>query len=226
MGRLLVYIESIVSNAVGNQPSWAHVVKGGVSVVPLPPPPPVQAKPQLFRNPYKATSDILIAAKAALKAVTVEPAPAEVVVSDEGDIAGEDEHSYALAIPPSPAMEVSVDSAANESMEGNISCGPTQSSKPKKAKLSDDSAIDDNVLGKSPDLQHKIPARPRTDQEDSQESENSDDRGQKTNMFGVKYVMWFEVGIEGKEPMDQEEEDWGGKLEFRFSEIEDYFFYT
>ena len=63
MGRLLVYIESIASPAVGNQPSWAHVVKGGVSVVPLPPPPPVQANPLLFRNPYKASSDILIAAR-------------------------------------------------------------------------------------------------------------------------------------------------------------------
>ena len=70
MGRLLVYIESIASPAVGDQPSWANVVKGSVSVVPLPP--PVQANPQLFRNPYKATSDILIAAKAALKAVPVE----------------------------------------------------------------------------------------------------------------------------------------------------------
>ena len=41
--------------------------------------------------------------------------------------------------------------------------------------------------------------------------------------------MWFEVGIEGKDPMDQEEEDWGGKLEFGFTdknfpqEMEDYF---
>ena len=85
MGRLLVYIESIVSPAVGNQPSWAHVVKGGVSVVPLPPPPPVQAKPQLFRNPYKATSDILIAAKAALKAVPVEIALVVVAAGEHGD---------------------------------------------------------------------------------------------------------------------------------------------
>ena len=42
-------------------------------------------------------------------------------------------------------------------------------------------------------------------------------------------VMWFEVGIEGKDPMDQEEEDWGGKLEFGFTdknfpqEMEAYF---
>ena len=35
-----VLAESIASPAVGNQPSWAHVVKGGVSVVPTPPPPP------------------------------------------------------------------------------------------------------------------------------------------------------------------------------------------
>ena len=97
-------------------------------------------------------------------------------------------------------------------MQGNISCGPPQSSKPKKAKLSDDFAVDDNVLAKSPVLQHKIPSRPRTDQ-DSKESENSEDRGEKTNLFGVKYVMWFEVGIEGKDPMDQEEEDWGGRVE-------------
>jgi hypothetical protein len=41
--------------------------------------------------------------------------------------------------------------------------------------------------------------------------------------------MWFEVGIEGKDPMDQEEEDWGGRVEFGFcgknfaKELEDYF---
>ena len=41
--------------------------------------------------------------------------------------------------------------------------------------------------------------------------------------------MWFEVGIEGKDSMDQDEEDWGGKVEFGFTdkefpqEVEDYF---
>ena len=52
-----ILAESIASPAVGNQPSWAHVVKGGVSVVPPPPAPPpqVQANPELFRNPYKTT---------------------------------------------------------------------------------------------------------------------------------------------------------------------------
>ena len=41
--------------------------------------------------------------------------------------------------------------------------------------------------------------------------------------------MRFEVGIEGKDPMDQNEEDWGGKIEFGFHQktfpidLEDYF---
>jgi hypothetical protein len=30
-------------------------------------------------------------------------------------------------------------------------------------------------------------------------------------------MMWFEIGIDGKSPMDEEEEYWGGKLEFGFS---------
>jgi hypothetical protein len=29
--------------------------------------------------------------------------------------------------------------------------------------------------------------------------------------------MWFEIDIEGKCPMYEEEDYWGGKLEFRFS---------
>ena len=37
-----ILAESIKSSAVGNQPSWIHVVKGGVSVVPIPPPPPAR----------------------------------------------------------------------------------------------------------------------------------------------------------------------------------------
>ena len=51
----------------------------------------------------------------------------------------------------------------------------------------------------------------------------------KTNLHGINYMLWFEIGIEGKEPMDPEEEDWGGNIEFGFSdksfekEVEDYF---
>ena len=50
-----------------------------------------------------------------------------------------------------------------------------------------------------------------------------------SNLYGVKFIMWFEMGIEGKDPMDSDEDDWGGKLEFGFSEnifpndVEDYF---
>ena len=39
-----------------------------------------------------------------------------------------------------------------------------------------------------------------------------------TNLHGVNFIMWFEIGIEGKSPMHEEEEDWGGKLEFGFSD--------
>ena len=48
-------------------------------------------------------------------------------------------------------------------------------------------------------------------------------------MFGLNFMMWFEIGIEGKSPMNQEEEDWGGRIEFGFSDsnfskdFEDYF---
>ena len=53
--------------------------------------------------------------------------------------------------------------------------------------------------------------------------------GAKTNLFGVNFLVWFDIGIEGKDPMNQEEEDWGGKLEFGYqgkrfpTDIEDYF---
>ena len=50
-------------------------------------------------------------------------------------------------------------------------------------------------------------------------------------LFFLVYIFfkWFELGIEGKDPMDQDEEDWGGKIEFGFYEktfptdLEDYF---
>ena len=38
------------------------------------------------------------------------------------------------------------------------------------------------------------------------------------SFYGAKFNMWFEIGIEGKDPMDKDEEDWRGKLEFGFSE--------
>jgi hypothetical protein len=52
------------------------------------------------------------------------------------------------------------------------------------------------------------------DDEESEDSEKENDCCAQTNFFGVNFLMWFEVGIEGKNPMDEEEEDRGGKVEF------------
>ena len=58
--------ESIASPAVGSQPSWAHVVKGGKSVVPPAPPPPAPLQPLPITVPI--STEILKSAKASLKA--------------------------------------------------------------------------------------------------------------------------------------------------------------
>ena len=113
-------------------------------------------------------------------------------------------------------------------MQVDISCVESTVSQSKKAKLSAELNVADDPMSSSPDLPHKLPARMRSSHDQDSDSENSDDsHGGKTNLFGLNFVMWFEVGIEGKDPMDQDEEDWGGKIEFGFSdkqEIDDYFF--
>ena len=48
--------------------------------------------------------------------------------------------------------------------------------------------------------------------------ENREDVLKKTYLHGVNYLLWFEVGIEDKDPMDPDVEDWGGKVEFGFSD--------
>ena len=208
-----------------------------MSLVPPPPrpPPQVPANPQLFRNPYKANSEILKAAKAALKKVVPE---VKVVSREPPAVPGDDvdngnEHSYAaaaLAFPPSPALEISVDVDDVEiaSMECNTSSSGSQS-KPKKAKLSEELALADKSLSSSPDLHHKLPSKSRQESEDDKDFEGDEENSEKTNMFGLNFMMWFEIGIEGKSPMNQEEEDWGGRIEFGFSDsnfskdFEDYF---
>ena len=296
--------ESIASTAVGDQPSWAHVVKGGVSVAPQPPPlpPRVLANPNLFRYPFKATSAILKAAKSALKAVV----PKDIFDKNAGDaghnssidkVANEMGTSVTGVVATAPdASATEPVAAAAASMEVQVSAEnigedtlPTQS-QPKKAKLSSgvDVPRDPRLRNKglaqlstSPALPHKVPAggellrhgpvggelhnsqageelrhgpaggelrqgvpADATEQPHTEEgvdevpsdvlgfagnSENKDDCGVKTNMFGVNFIMWFEIGIEGKDPMDQEEDDWGGTIQFGFSDktfdkdIEDYF---
>ena len=69
----------------------------------------------------------------------------------------------------------------------------------------------------------------KDDEVEEFEQQDNIDRLVKTNLHGVKFMMWFEIGIEGKEPMDPEEEDWGGIIEFGFDDkkfdkdVEDYF---
>ena len=104
-----------------------------------------------------------------------------------------------------------------------------QSSQAKKAKLAENLKISDQVSKLSPVLHHKIPLRSRIDDEESEDSEKEDDCRSQTNLFGLNFLMWFLVGIEGKNPMDEEEEDWGGKIEFGYqgksfpTDMEDYF---
>ena len=56
-----------------------------------------------------------------------------------------------------------------------------------------------------------------------------DVKGDRSNFYGVNYIMWFDIGIEGKDSMNPDEEDWGGKIEFGYQdknfsiEVEDYF---
>ena len=100
------------------------------------------------------------------------------------------EPSYVLANPPRPAMEISVD-AEEVSVVGTNLSGETQFSKPKKAKLSENVKIGDQVPHVSPVLHHKIP-RSKTDDD----SDEKDEVRAQTNLFGVNFLMWFEVGID------------------------------
>ena len=95
----------------------------------------VQANPPLFRNPYKATSKILIAAKAALNVVL----PAVKDLEEAAKAVSDDkEPSLVLAEPPSPAMEISIDNEEGSVLE-NRETGS------KKAWLSDDLDASDPV---------------------------------------------------------------------------------
>jgi hypothetical protein len=149
----------------------------------------VAANPQLFRNPYKVTSEILNAAKAALKGV--EPRQAKVPSREASSraaasahVAKDDiEHSFVLADPPSPAMEVSVDTE-NVSMQGNTASGESLFSQPKKAKLSAELIMkDDKFLSSSPDLHHNVPLRQPKDSDDSEDDEVTEDNRLHTHLF-------------------------------------------
>ena len=259
------------------------------------------ANPQLFRNPFKATSVILNAAKAALKAVIPEVAlpAAEAFPACEVDNGYEQERvEKAEVARPSLASEESLQQASMDvqlSVENVEDISPVIQPHPKKAKLSSEVLPRDprlrnkitTLLSTSPELPHKVPVGgegrhcpeggelrhgavegellydppgakhvhvPVTGGElrhvvgtenlgevvsgdaaaelpsgVEKSKDGSDDGREKSNFHGINYLLWFEVGIEGKDPMDPNEEDWGGKIEFGFSDInfakdfEDYF---
>ena len=78
-------------------------------------------------------------------------------------------------------------------------------------------------------LENAVISEKKDDEVEEFEQQDNIERGVKTNLHGVKFMMWFEIGIEGKEPIDPEEEDWGGLIEFGFDDkkfdkdVEDYF---
>ena len=57
--------------------------------------------------------------------------------------------------------------------------------------------------------------------EENDESESSEDEDslERSNLYGVMFMMWFEIELEGKDPMDQDEDDWRGRLEFWVNEL-------
>ena len=142
-----------------------------------------------------------------------------------------DEDGQGLTLPPSHAMELTLEDEIDQSGFSLLSGLPSADNsvtfgQNKKARLSQASASSTDQISTSPDLHHKQSKGPRQTQAVSAE----DDGGQvHTNMFGVNYVMWFDVSIEGKDPMDPAEQDWGGRVEFGFADesfpkdVEDYF---
>ena len=215
-------------------------MKGGVSLVVAPPPPPPprpQAKQLIF---FKLSSGILTAGKANLKAIEL---PQIRSIHQAGKVV---DIQVATDVIAGASMEVQISAEAVRTEEVIVSAvaehevSPTNVFSPlKKAKISSDEEMPrdprlrNRVLGllsSSPVLHHKVSGSGgQQGDDDSEGVEHDDSEGVKTNLFGVKYIVWFDLGIEGKDSMNPDEEDWGGRLEFGYSdkkfsvEIEDYF---
>ena len=102
---------------------------------------------------------------------------------------------FSPILPVLPWFSVDTDEV---SMQDNTSGGEIQFSQPKKAKLPENLKKSDKVSNVSPVLQHKIPARSSNDDEIDDDSDDTDEDREQTNLFGVNFLMWFEVGIEEK----------------------------
>ena len=119
-------------------------------------------------------------------------------VNNTADVAEEaNEHSYA---PAGPAMEVAVLASEGVSLLGNTSSGGSQVSQAKNAKLSGALNKVDALISSSPDLYHKLPIRSNNQDsevsealKDNEDSEGSEEDSVKSNLFVVKYIMWFEI---------------------------------
>ena len=96
-----------------------------------------------------------------------------------------------------------------------------------------DGSVDDGlvegVIGHDLAVGEKNVARIEDSEGVEKSVEPSEDGREKTNLYGMNYLLWFELGIEGKDSMDPSEEDWGGRIEFGFRDkkfdrdFEDYF---
>ena len=142
----------------------------------------------VIQKPLKATSEVLLAAKAALKAVVhwvVEVVQRAPVVKSTANVGVDGkEHSYAaLAAPQSPALEVYIADDENEdaSMQVNLSSVVSKVFQPKKAKLSAELNVADDPMSSSPDLPHKLPARMRIRPDQDSDDEDLDDSRDKNN---------------------------------------------
>ena len=60
--------------------------------------------------------------------------------------------------------------------------------------------------------------QPKGSDESDDDHDETEDNRLHTNLFGQNFIMWFEIGIEGKSPMDKGEDDLGGTVEFGFSD--------
>ena len=96
-------------------------------------------------------------------------------------------------------------------MDANTSSGESLTPQLKKAKLAVELVPEHNILSSSPDLPHKQPMSRKQLHDDDDTEDIDDDNLEHSNLYGVKYMMWFELGIEGKDPIDEDEDDWGGK---------------
>ena len=206
-----VLADSLASPAVGVQPSWAHVVKGGVSVVPTPPPLPPRPQVQQQLISVQLSSEILRNGKACLKSVRFPIFQSSVKVekvvedpvskSDENDANKVPELNYDM---PAAQLEAEVENddvyEEYKTQQGSTSAGNVASCPQKKAKLSSDPKItqDPDELSTSPDLHHKVPTGSRQHLQDKFSCEDEGGGGMHTNMFGINFVMWFDISIEGE----------------------------